>query len=119
MDVAAEVRALNSAGVQVPWLWEFSRDRQEINDPQPILTAGVHNAVGVLEWREGEDVFVPVSGGNAHWLDYAAAGLRSYPVRPCAEVPVEMVHAAIAEFVSTGSRPTCVEWRGEISIFDD
>ncbi|GLW89767.1 hypothetical protein Aglo03_05830 [Actinokineospora globicatena] len=119
MDVVAEVRALNSAGVDVPWLWEFTRTRQSSpNDEQPILTAGVNNSVGVLEWRQGQDVWVPASGANPDWTDYAAAGLHPYAVRPHTEVPVDAVYAAIMEFITTGDRPAGIEWRGGISIFD-
>lgn len=117
VDLVAEVRTLNEAGVEIPWAWVLSRKPlNRENQPQGALTFGVHNDVGVLEWAVEMDGYVPATGTESTWSDYFLAGLDETSIPPHAEVPVETVYAAVAEFLVTGQRPTCVEWQEAASL---
>ncbi|RLK61457.1 immunity protein Imm1 of predicted polymorphic toxin system [Actinokineospora cianjurensis] len=118
VDVVGEVSALNAAGVDVGWMWELGETRPdpETEEEGPTLAFGVHNAVGFLQWHDGADVLVPTTGTNADWVEYRSAGLHPALIRPHAEVPVELVLAAVVEYLDTGQRPTCVEWEPGASL---
>ncbi|MGI8312618.1 Imm1 family immunity protein [Saccharopolyspora hattusasensis] len=50
------------------------------------------------------------NGTNTEPVDYWLGGLHHTPMDAHTEVPIELVLRAIAEYVRTGERPTCVEW---------
>ncbi|GLW91989.1 hypothetical protein [Actinokineospora globicatena] len=94
-DLVEEVRALNAAGVEVPWMWVLSEERLDFtNQTQASLGFGVHNEVGMLQWRDSGGSFVPATGTNPEWVSYWLAGFHESPVRPCTEVPVEIALTA-------------------------
>lgn len=112
VDLVAEVRALNGGGVEIPWMWSLSEKRMDLTSTeQSMLTFGVNGEVGILEWQEGDSSFTPVGGANAERLSYWLAGFHESEVERYTEVPVELVYAAVAEYLRTRSRPGCVEWR--------
>ncbi|MCG8917702.1 Imm1 family immunity protein [Actinokineospora sp. PR83] len=115
-DLVAEVRALNEAGVEIPWAWGLTRTPMSPLVEQGMLTFGVHNEVGILVWEWGMSAAVPSTGTNTEWLSYSLAGLDESGVPPHAEVPVETVYSAVAEFLTTGERPTCVQWKEAASL---
>ncbi|GLW91605.1 Imm1 family immunity protein [Actinokineospora globicatena] len=82
----------------------------------PTLAFGVHNAVGFLQWHDGSEVLVPTTGTNADWVEYHSAGLHPANIRPHAELPVELVLAAVVEYLDTGQRPTCLDWEPGASL---
>ncbi|WP_253885907.1 Imm1 family immunity protein [Actinokineospora diospyrosa] len=118
VDLVGEVLALNAAGpstwrrADVGWMWELGETRPDpdAEEEGPTLAFGVHNAIGFLQWHDGLDVLVPTSGTNTDWVEYHSAGLHPAGIRPHAEVPVDLVLAAVVEYLDTGQRPTCVEW---------
>ncbi|MBM7770877.1 hypothetical protein JOD54_001081 [Actinokineospora baliensis] len=120
VDVVGEVMGLNAGGVNVGWSWELGETRPnpdaEDEEEGPTLAFGVNNAVGFLQWHDGREVLVPVLGTNDEWVEYFVAGLHSTNVRPHAELPVELVLAAVVEYLDTGERPTCVEWKAGASL---
>lgn len=112
VDLVAEVRSLNSAGVEIPWAWNLIGGPDE----KYMLTYGVNNDVGVLVWDDGEEYHVPTCGTNPDWVIYHLAGMHELRVQPHAQVSVENVYAALAQFLRTGQRPTCVLWQSAPSI---
>ncbi|GAA3024344.1 Imm1 family immunity protein [Actinokineospora globicatena] len=113
VDLVREVRAINDAGVEIPWMWVLTEARVEFTagEDQPVLTFGVYNEVGAVRWDEGEDEYLPVGGSNSEWVAYWLAGSHESYMQPHTEVPVETALRAVAEFLETRRRPTCVEWR--------
>ncbi|MCP2252378.1 Immunity protein Imm1 [Prauserella aidingensis] len=75
------------------------------------LVAGVNGAVGCLTW-EAEDgtEFVPAGGSNDGEVDYFTWDGHHFVQPPRAEVPTDTVFDAVRELVTTGRRPTCVQW---------
>ncbi|EWC63943.1 hypothetical protein UO65_0773 [Actinokineospora spheciospongiae] len=117
VDLVAQVRELNDAGVEIPWAWSLSRERIDLrNREQGVLTFGVNNTVGVLEWGLSAAAYVPTIGTNDEWSGYYLAGMDETNIPPYAEVPVDTVYAAVAEFLTTGERPTCVQWKEAASL---
>ncbi|MCG8918767.1 Imm1 family immunity protein [Actinokineospora sp. PR83] len=76
-------------------------------DGRGFGTLTAHRSDG---WAVEMDRCVPTTGTKSTWSDYFLAGLDETSIPPHAEVPVETVYAAVAEFLVTGQRPTCVEW---------
>ncbi|GLW92729.1 hypothetical protein [Actinokineospora globicatena] len=78
VDLVAEVRALNDAGVEVPWLWNLAV--RWADDPhsldQEILVFGVHNDRGFLSWQCGMTAHVPVNGRNSEWSSAYLGGMH-------------------------------------------
>lgn len=112
VDLLAEIRALNSAGVRIPWAWSISAGQADpMAQDEKSLTVGVRNEVGALVWTDEDGDHVPVGGTNAEWLEYFLGGSHGTSIPPGAEVDVETVHAALGEFLRTRARPTCVRWR--------
>ncbi|MBM7776456.1 hypothetical protein JOD54_006660 [Actinokineospora baliensis] len=112
IDLVGAVAALNAGGLQIGWMWELGETR---SDPEggvegPTLAFGVRNAVGFLQWHDSREVLVPTVGTNADWVEYHSAGMHPASIRPRAEVPVELVLAAVVEYLDSGERPTCVDW---------
>ncbi|MBM7776192.1 hypothetical protein JOD54_006396 [Actinokineospora baliensis] len=116
VDLVEQVRALNAAGVDVPWMWSLSGTRVDLTSTAaPMLTFGVNNTVGILEWQEGTSTFTPAGGANEERLSYWLAGFHETEVERYTEVPVDLVFAAVAEHLQTRERPTCVDWRASTS----
>ncbi|AXX33289.1 hypothetical protein KCV87_26075 [Actinosynnema pretiosum subsp. pretiosum] len=79
------------------------------------LSVGVDGDKGVLRYSGDEP------GGNGHYsrdpesgntdpaIYYFFTADHEYP--PHSEIPVTAVESAVLEFMSTGRRPTCVEWQ--------
>ncbi|WP_285506488.1 Imm1 family immunity protein [Actinokineospora sp. NBRC 105648] len=111
-DLVAEVRALNSAGVEIPWMWHLTEEAFDgRSKTQEILTFGINNSVGILRWNDHSGRYVPALGKNTEWLSYYLAGFHESGVPPYAEVPVEIVYSTLTEFLDTRMKPTRVEWR--------
>ncbi|RLK60075.1 Imm1 family immunity protein [Actinokineospora cianjurensis] len=118
-DLVKEVRALNAAGVEIPWMWVLTEERMDFSDEaQPALAFGVHNEVGAVQWQIGGETFLPVGGANPEWVAYWLAGFHESYMRPHTEVTVETALSAVAEFLETRRRPTCVEWRRGESLVE-
>jgi len=117
VDLVAEVRAFNDAGVEVPWLWGLSAGPKDpLSLDQVTLMFGVDNDSGTLEWLTGTDTFVPADGTNPEWTTHYLGGMYDTPVPPFATVPTDTVYAAVAEFLRTGSRPACVTWMAAAAL---
>ncbi|WP_170224017.1 Imm1 family immunity protein [Actinokineospora cianjurensis] len=54
---------------------------------------------------------VPATGTNDDWQIYHLAGLHDMHLPPHAEVPIETAYQALAEYLVTRERPTCVDWQ--------
>ncbi len=118
VDLVAEVRALNTDGVEIPWVWFLAEKPIEphgLNDPV-MLTFGIYNNIGALSWDDGEKSYVPTTGMNSDWRTYYSAGSHDTAIPSYAEVPVKKVYLALAEFLGTRTRPTVVEWQEAASI---
>ena len=44
-------------------------------------------------------------------MTYYLAGLHDTHLPPHAEVPIEIAYQALAEYLTTRERPTCVDWQ--------
>ncbi|WP_026422395.1 Imm1 family immunity protein [Actinokineospora inagensis] len=115
VDLLAAVKQLNEHGVEVLWVWELAsrwagEDDPEGEEQQESLTIGVFNETGVLTWRKGFSLWAPTRGLNTEWEDARLAGFYEVGIPPRSIVPIDVVYTALAEFLSTGSRPTSVEW---------
>ncbi|GAA2966950.1 Imm1 family immunity protein [Actinokineospora diospyrosa] len=107
-DLVAAVRAHHDAGVAIGWMWDLVAHPRADVDEHPALTVGVNNGIGILEWNDGQKSHVPATGTHPDWSEYWIAGLHPGDVPPNAHVPLDTAYAAIAEFVVTRTRPTCV-----------
>ncbi|MBM7776193.1 hypothetical protein JOD54_006397 [Actinokineospora baliensis] len=109
-DLVAAVRAHHDAGVAIGWMWDLVSGPLPEVDERPALTFGVNDGIGILEWNDGRTSHVPAGGVHPDWSEYWIAGTHPADVPPNAHVPLDTVYAAIAEFVDTRTRPTCVDW---------
>ncbi len=117
VDLVAELQSLHAQGVEVPCIWTISAGPDDpTSDEVMALGFGINGSVGVLDWADAEGRFVPRDGSNTEWTTYRLAGMHDAPVPPNAEVAPEKVFAALAEFLRTRSRPTCVEWAKSADI---
>ncbi|MGQ0841142.1 Imm1 family immunity protein [Actinokineospora sp.] len=111
VDLVAELQAIHTEGVEIPWIWNLAIGPDDpTSEEQSALSFGINNATGALQWSEGDNVFVPAAGTNPEWAIYYIAGMHDAPVPPHAEVHPDTVFAALAEFLQTRARPTCVDW---------
>lgn len=88
-------------------LWSFRVDMTERGSNS--LLAGLSQEVGALSWWDGQRGYHPVNSSNAQPVDYWMAGHHTQ-LRNGTEVPAADVLAAVREFLTTGRRPTCIEW---------
>ncbi|MBM7771611.1 hypothetical protein JOD54_001815 [Actinokineospora baliensis] len=106
------VAALREVDFDIPSLWVIATGSTDfVSGEHAELGVGVNGDTGVLDWIAGDQRSVPRNGTNADWKSYFLAGLDETSVPPGAEVPVEVAYQALAEFLATRARPTCVEWR--------
>lgn len=90
--------------------WELSNLRDDLPwYQQPSLIVGLRDGHGALTWND-DPPMVPANGTNAEPVDYWIAGLHHTPMSARAELPLEQALDAVAEFMRTGQRPTCLEW---------
>ena len=89
---------LSYADDEVPWYMS------------PALMVGVRVGTGALVWDDRLPLR-PTNGTNAEPVDYWLGGPHHTPMEARTEIPGEQTLAAVAEFVRTGRRPTCVEWQ--------
>lgn len=75
----------------------------------PGLTVGVRGTVAAVQWVSRDEVLVPASGSGERGT-YFAGGRHEETFPPGSEVPVADALAAVAEYVRTAQRPTCIEW---------
>lgn len=108
-ETADAAEETSGAGTDGGFVWAFEREPGEGNAPE--LHAGVRGPMGALEWIEGNAVFIPVDGLNTDWVSYVTWFWHDRSVEPGAEVPIERVYAAVAEFARTGRRPACITWK--------
>ncbi|WP_156893799.1 hypothetical protein, partial [Actinokineospora enzanensis] len=88
-DLTEEVRALNAAGVRIPWAWTITHERLDPNaTDQNALTVGVNNGVGAVEYEEGDRTYVPTIGTNSDWVTYHFGGAEETGLPPFSEVPI-------------------------------
>lgn len=90
-----------------PQLWGFYVDMTKRGSP--ALSAGLRGECGMLSWWDGREGYHPAKGENTGDVDYWLAGHHT-PMPPGTEVPAADVLAAVREFLTTGQRPTCIEW---------
>lgn len=117
VDLVAELRRLHAGGVEVPCFWSVAAGSRDPYSPEQIsLHFGVNGGLGMLQWNESGVSLVPEGGTNAQWSVYQLGGLHETPIPPRAEVPLETVYSALAEFLETRRRPTRVRWQEAASI---
>ncbi len=105
------LRDVHAKGVEIPSMWNLAAGPTDPKSPDQVaLNFGLNNNTGALEWNEGDASLVPCTGTNIEWTTYYLAGMHDTPVPPHAEVPTDIVFAALQEFLRTGERPTCLEW---------
>lgn len=96
-------------GLPVPTVWHLCLERN--NERRPSLMAGVGVDVGFLRWfPDSGRSQVPAgtvyrNGGS----DYQHGG-HPHGCYNGEEIAVEIVYAAVAQFVATGERPGCLRW---------
>lgn len=95
-------------GSEAGFVWSFG-PRGEFDDIG--LTVGVRGEIGAITWYDDEHAYVPESGLNTAHVDYFTWHGHHFPQDPGAEVPVEVAFTALREYIATGERPTCVNWR--------
>lgn len=96
-------RAAPDAGVV--W-WLYSSD-----DSEHELIVGVRDDRGCITWSEPTRSLVPHYGLNAEPVEYFTLDGHLYVQEPGSEVPVDVMWEAVREYIKTGERPTCLEWR--------
>ncbi|GAA2969401.1 Imm1 family immunity protein [Actinokineospora diospyrosa] len=106
------VAALREVKFDIPSVWVIATGSTDFTSGEHAeLGVGVNGDIGALDWIAGEQRLVPLVGTNAGWKTYYLAGLDETPVPPHAEVPIEVAYQALAEFLTTRARPTCIEWQ--------
>lgn len=90
------------------FVWFF---QQSADEDIPSLAVGIRDHRGALAWYDEENEFVPINGTNSTHADYFTWDAHHFSFPPSCEVPIELVHEAVREYVRTGARPACVEWR--------
>jgi len=116
-DVDALVAKLNSTtsgaamithdGRQAAPITEASFGPIDAPTPDHLLTAGVSDGYGYLTYVDPAHEMSPPLGSSsspAYISDYA-----EYP--PGSGVPIEVLAAALKEFLLTAQRPSCVQWQ--------
>ncbi|MFC6093967.1 Imm1 family immunity protein [Saccharothrix lopnurensis] len=90
------------------------------DDTYPAMVFGISDDRGYLRWYgDPEDAQVPV--GTEYRGDYRTywhGGVIDQECNVGEEVPVEVVFAAVAQFVATGHRPTCLQWMPQADVPD-
>jgi hypothetical protein len=80
-------------------------------DDDPTLAVGVRGQAGALTWYAGDDELAPANGLNEAESDnYWTWFGHEAPMPPRSEMPIAEVYRALAEWISTHRRPTCVQW---------
>ncbi|MBK1786041.1 Imm1 family immunity protein [Prauserella cavernicola] len=79
-------------------------------DPTHELIVGVRGDRGCLLWGTAEASFRPADGLNTDHVPYFTWQGHDFEQDPGVETPVERVYQAVREYVTTGQRPTCVQW---------
>ncbi len=117
VDLVAELRRLNAEGVDIPWVWTVGAGYRNSVPPNRVtLKFGVNNTVGALMWTGDSQRLVPANGTNVEWTTYYLAGVHDTSIPPSSEVPINLVFAALTEFLDTHTRPACVKWKQAASI---
>jgi hypothetical protein len=75
--------------------------------PDHDVTAGVWKGFGYLSYTDPENEYSMLAGDDKSPM--YASDYVEYPAG--SGVPVEILAAALKEFLVTAKRPTCVEWR--------
>ncbi|MGX7828129.1 Imm1 family immunity protein [Actinokineospora sp. 24-640] len=120
-DLVAELRAVQAEGSEVPCLWSLaSGPTDDLRHPAPTLDVGFDPGTGrgALVWSEPGVVKVPVDGLNAEWKTYHLGGTHDTRLPAGAEVGLETMYAALAEFLNTRTQPATVRWV-ESPMFED
>ncbi|WP_033400451.1 Imm1 family immunity protein, partial [Actinokineospora enzanensis] len=101
-DLVAEVRALYTSHVTIPWSWSITADPLDIgSETQPSLLLGVHQDRGALAWEVGWNTWVPTIGTNSDWVTYHFGGAEETGLPPFSEVPIDTVYQVLTEFIVT------------------
>ncbi|RBM15242.1 hypothetical protein DI005_28380 [Prauserella sp. PE36] len=79
-------------------------------DGEHVLVVGIRGDRGCLSWAEPSELQLPVNGLNVEPVEYFTWDGHQYDQDPGSEVPIETMHAAVREYVTTRQRPTCVQW---------
>ena len=90
-------------------VWFFTNDATDIRG----LTVGVRGSVGALEWFEPLGRQIPSHGINLEWVDYFTFHGHHNQMPPNAELPIEQVLDAVAEYSRTRMKPTCIDWQAD------
>ncbi|WP_168211133.1 Imm1 family immunity protein [Actinosynnema sp. ALI-1.44] len=85
-----------------------------VENPMAVLSIGVHGDRGVLYYSGADHVEGAFSTGDSgsdvpEILYYYMGSDTSFP--PNSEIPIEAVRQAAHEFMTTGQRPTGVQWQ--------
>lgn len=104
-DVARRMQQLAADGPAQLWAFYVDMTKRD----SPVLEAGLSGEVGALHWGGHEGHYYPAAGSNVEPMDYWRAGHHTQMPRGT-EISAADVLAAVREFLSTGKRPTCVEW---------
>jgi hypothetical protein len=115
-DLPDQVRSLVAHYPELPAAWAVGSGEldpkfgDELTNLQFGITASTET--GVLSWID-EDArvqFRPASGTNTEEVEYRMPGMHIAWFGVGTVVPAELVYAAVAEYLRTRERPTCVEW---------
>ncbi|SDL21558.1 Immunity protein Imm1 [Lentzea albidocapillata subsp. violacea] len=105
-DMSEFVRQAETNSSGFVWFFQNSPD-----EAVPSLVVGMRRDRGALMWCEQDEGFVPVAGANLDHADYFTWDSHHFCFPPGSEVQINLVHEAVQEYVRTGQRPACVEWR--------
>ncbi|HEV3362062.1 MAG TPA: Imm1 family immunity protein [Pseudonocardiaceae bacterium] len=103
-----EVNGQSGADRTGGFMWLF---RLGSSDDDPTLAVGVRGEIGALAWYLGNDELVPANGLNDDDADrYWTWFGHEFPLPRRSELPIDLVYRALAEWIGTHRRPTCVAW---------
>lgn len=100
-DVIDFLQKLNAESPQQ--CWSFSGESS-------ALDVGLNGERGALTWWDGATEYKPADGSNAKPVDYWLAGQDHGAFGVGHEISAQRVLGALREFLTTGERPTSVEW---------
>lgn len=110
-DLIGLLRAANVDQAQQAWTFYLDPS----NRRAPSLTVGLNGRVGFVRWWNGEVTVRPsMAKLTGTYVDYWSAG-HHFQCDAGEEVPAEYVFAAVAEFVATRQRPTCMGWHNAVA----
>ncbi|MBK1784454.1 Imm1 family immunity protein [Prauserella cavernicola] len=109
----AHVREFAAQDRDAAHFWVIAAGPTDVrHDDHVELEFGVSNepGIGALTFGQRDDQYVPAIGTNDEEVSYQLAGLHPSYLPAKAEVPLDDMLAALAQFIRTHQRPTSIEW---------